>query len=172
MTMALPPVTKTVVVPLKRQAAFDLFSRRIGEWWPLETRSASGRAVTCAVEERVGGRIFETTREGEEFVWGEILTWEEPERLVFTWRVVGLPESVFTEVEVRFVSERDWTRVELEHRQWERLGAMAATLRGVYDGGWPGILARFEAAAAGRELPGPPREASCADTVEELRRGE
>lgn len=93
---------------------------------------------------------------------------EEPERLVFTWRVPGLPESAFTEVEVRFVQDVAWTRVELEHRQWERLGALASTLRGVYDSGWPGIIARFEAMAAGKQLPGPPREAGCGATVQAM----
>jgi uncharacterized protein YndB with AHSA1/START domain len=164
--MALPPVSKSVVVPLPPGAAFDLFVRRIADWWPLKTRSASGRAVTCAVEGRVGGRIYETTAEGEEFVWGEILVWEEPARLVFTWRVPGLPDAAATEVEVRFSSAAESTRVELEHRQWERLGALAATLRGTYDGGWPAILVRFESLAAGKPMPGPPTESGCRDVVE------
>src|SRR5437763_8473995 len=145
--MALPPVARAVAVPLAKAAAFDLFVRRIADWWPLETRSASGKAISCAVEPRVGGRIFETTRDGEELLWGHILVWEEATRLVFTWRVPGLEAGTETEIEVRFVGEADrsMTRVELEHRQWERLGALAATLRGAYDGGWPGILARFVA---------------------------
>jgi len=108
---------------------------------------------------------YETTREGAEFVWGEILVWDVPARLVFTWRVPGLPETAATEVEVRFRSDGSSTRVDLEHRQWERLGALAASLRGAYDGGWPGILVRFVAMAAGEELPPPPREPGCAETV-------
>ncbi len=163
--MALPPVLKSIVVPLQRDAAFDLFTRHINEWWPLQTRSVSGRAVTCVVEGRVGGRIYETTSSGEVLVWGEVLIWDEPARLVFTWLAPGLPETAATEVEVRFASGADSTRIELEHRQWERLGALAATLRGTYDGGWPGILARFEAMAAGKLLPGPPAEPGCGDVV-------
>jgi uncharacterized protein YndB with AHSA1/START domain len=164
--VALPPVLKTIVVPLERRAAFELFFRRIDTWWPLETRSASGRAVHCAVEERAGGRIYETTDEGEQVVWADILGWEEPAKVVVRWRVPGLPPTVASEVEVRFIELGQQTRVEIEHRDWERLGALATSLRGVYDGGWPGILARFEAVAAGEPLPGPPREVSCIDAVE------
>jgi len=160
----LPPVRRTVEVPLKQAPAFELFVRRIGEWWPLATRSISGPdAATCAVEERVGGRIFETARDGSEQAWGEILVWEAPARLVFTWRIPGMTAA--TEVEVRFVSVEAGTRVELEHRHWERLGADAALLRGLYDGGWPKILDRFEALAAGRALPPPPSAPGCIDVL-------
>jgi hypothetical protein len=163
--MALPAVKKSVTVPLGKAAAFDLFVRRIADWWPLETRSASGKALSCAVEPRVGGRIFETTRDGDELLWGHILVWEEAARLVFTWRVPGLEEGAATEVEVRFIGEAALTRVELEHRNWERLGALASTLRGLYDGGWAPILARYLALATGAALPGPPRDPGCVDAV-------
>jgi hypothetical protein len=53
-----------------------------------------------------------------------------------------------TEVEVRFVAvEPDHTRVELEHRGWERLGDLAAQARSSYEGGWPGVLDAFAGAA-------------------------
>jgi hypothetical protein len=55
---ALPPVRKSVVVPLDRPAAFDLFVRRLPEWWPLATRSVHlDRAASCHVEAHAGGRL-------------------------------------------------------------------------------------------------------------------
>ena len=50
-----------------------------------------------------------------------------------------------SEVEVRFLAEgAGRTRVELEHRNFERMGAPAGeTMRNNVDGGWPGLLELF-----------------------------
>jgi hypothetical protein len=50
-----------------------------------------------------------------------------------------------TEIEVRFVEEAGGVRVELEHRDLERYGAQAASVRATFEspGGWPGLLAAF-----------------------------
>jgi hypothetical protein len=50
----------------------------------------------------------------------------------------------------RFIAEAGGrTRVELEHRNFERLGAEGgAKMRREVDGGWPSILERFAQAAA------------------------
>lgn len=145
----LPPVRRSVIVPLDQRAAFDLFVRRLGEWWPLATRSvALADAVSCQIEPRVGGRIFERTRAGTESDWGMLLVFEEPSRLVFTWHP-GLPPATATEVEVTFVPTGDQTRVDVEHRHWEKLGDRAAFVRGLYEGGWPGVLDRLVARARG-----------------------
>jgi hypothetical protein len=39
------------------------------------------------------------------------------------------------------------TRVELEHRGWERLGGQGPESRASYESGWPGTLASFAATA-------------------------
>jgi hypothetical protein len=58
------------------------------------------------------------------------------------------------EVEVIFTAQGTSTRIELEHRNWERLGDRAAFVRSMFEGGWAPVLARFEALAAGAtELP-------------------
>jgi hypothetical protein len=51
-----------------------------------------------------------------------------------------------SEVEVRFIAEgANATRVELEHRKFEEMGAEAgASMRKDVDGGWPGILEQFK----------------------------
>jgi len=56
---------------------------------------------------------------------------------------------VSSEVEVRFVADGpNATRVELEHRKFEKLGQAAGTsMRNSVDGGWPGMLERFKAEA-------------------------
>jgi uncharacterized protein YndB with AHSA1/START domain len=146
---ALPPVRKSVLVPLGREEAFDLFVRRLPEWWPLATRSVSlENAVSCHVEARVGGRLYERDRQGAEHLWGRFKRLDEGQCAVFSWHP-GVPEEASTEVEVQFTPAATGTRVEIEHRNWERLGARASFVRGLMDGGWPGVLARFEALARG-----------------------
>jgi uncharacterized protein YndB with AHSA1/START domain len=148
----LPPVRNSVTTPLSVEAAFDLFFGRIGEWWPLATRSvALANAIGCEVEQRVGGRILEHTRDGQTGCWGTIIAWEPPARAVFTWHPGSL-ETMATEVEVRFSREGQHSRVEIEHRHWERLGPLATEIRGRYEGGWVGVLQRFEERSKGADL--------------------
>jgi hypothetical protein len=55
--------------------------------------------------------------------------------------------TVGSELEVKFIAEgADATRVELEHRKFEQLGAEGGEkVRKDVDGGWPQILERFRA---------------------------
>jgi uncharacterized protein YndB with AHSA1/START domain len=151
-----PPIRRTIVVPLERQAAFHLFVYRMADWWPLATRSVLlTESVSCHIEPRDGGRVFERGSNGREVVWGTVLAWDEPKRVAFSWHP-GMPGEHATEVEVTFSSLGKETLVEVEHRHWERMGDRAAFVRGLYedDGGWPGVLARFaELARGGHHLP-------------------
>jgi len=148
---ALPPVCKSVFVPLPPAEAFDLFVRRMHEWWPLARRSVFlHNAASCHVEAHVGGRLYERARDGREETWGHIIALEDGKRVVFTWHP-GIAETSATEVEINFFPIASETRVDVEHRRWERLGARASFVRAIMDGGWPGVLARFEARARGEE---------------------
>jgi hypothetical protein len=145
--MPLPPVQRSVVVPLERAAAFDLFVRRIGEWWPLLTHScANEEAESCRIETGVGGRIVERTKAGVEHEWGTVLEWEEPRLVRFTWHP-AVPKAQATEVLVTFEHEDEGTRVVLVHRDWERFGSDAASVRGRYERGWGLVLEEYVARA-------------------------
>jgi len=53
--------------------------------------------------------------------------------------------TVSSEVEVQFIADGSATRVELEHRKFERLGAEGGEkMRKDVDGGWPGLLELFK----------------------------
>lgn len=153
-TATIEAVRKTVTVDCPPDHAFRVFTERLGSWWPLGTHSVSvmddgsGAPETAVLEPRVGGRLYERTRDGRDCDWGRVLAWEPPGRLVLSWHP-GRPESEATEVEVRFVPEGERTRVELEHRGWERLGERAAPAREGYDGGWPAVLGAYVDATAG-----------------------
>ena len=103
--------------------------------------------LAVILEGRPGGRIFERTPAGAEHDWGEVLAWEPPARLVYSWHL-RRDRADATEVEIRFVPvERSRTRVEIEHRAWERLGAEGEAGRDRNRGGWSTLLPHYREAA-------------------------
>jgi len=140
----------SVTVPLAPRDAFQLFTARIAEWWPLKGHSISDdRAEACFIEPFAGGRVYERSFDGDEHVWGEVLAYEPPHRVALTWHPGGGPA---TEVEVRFTAADDGTFVELEHRGWEVFGEQAAEQELRYANGWPVVFGvRFAEAAQAEE---------------------
>jgi uncharacterized protein YndB with AHSA1/START domain len=144
-----PPILKSVRVKAPPEKAFHRFTAEMGRWWPLPSHSVGQRdAESVAMEGRVGGRILERIRGGRECVWGTVTSWEPPHRVAFTWHPGDDPARA-QDVEVRFTSEGDHTRVELEHRGFERLGALAKRAHRGYPLGWAYVLGRY----AGRRGP-------------------
>jgi uncharacterized protein YndB with AHSA1/START domain len=141
------PVRKSVTVKRPAAEAFEIFTLRIGRWWPLLTHSISeARAADVVIEPRAGGRIAEVRDDGERFAWGRVVVWEPPSRLVLTWHPGHDPKDA-TELEIRFVPVAGGTRVELEHRGWAKLGARGAEMRGGYDRGWEAVFGEAFASA-------------------------
>ena len=121
----LAPIQQHIHVDCPIEEAFELFTDRLTEWWPLDSHSTSGdQAEECAIEPWVGGRIFERTRSGEEREWGRVLAWEPPRRVEFTWHP-GWREDLRQTVEVEFCVEADGTRVTLTHHGWHLADAQA-----------------------------------------------
>ena len=145
---AIPPVVKTVQVRLSPADAFELFAARMGEWWPLATHSVlHDAAATCGIDPCVGGQVFEADRRGARQIWGTVLAYEPPSRLAFTWHP-GREPGTAQQVEVRFEPLAAGTRVVLEHRGWEALGAEAIETRTGYDQGWETVFGEHYARAA------------------------
>ena len=150
--MTIEPIRKTVHVRCDVERAFELFTQRMDTWWPLETHSRHDEVDGAKVERiefptEVGLPVLEHLSTGEALPWGELLVHEPPSRVVIAWKPNATPRPP-TEVEVRFTPEGEGTRVDLEHRAWERLGDLAAEARAGYETGWDPVLARFAAAAA------------------------
>ncbi len=142
------PVTKERRVPLPPGEAFDLFTRRIGEWWPVATHSIEGDGVAeLRFEGRVGGRLVEVAKDGTEWSWGEVLAWNPPHRFVVSWHPSKEPTAASI-LEVRFTeAPGGGTELYVEHRGWEEFGDRAEELRGQYEPGWDFVLRGFEEAA-------------------------
>ena len=145
---SLAPLRKTVTVPLEPARAFELFTTRFGEWWPLATHSVwleDAALVWFPCE--AGGSITETMRDGSTCAWGTVTSWDPPAAVCFTWHP-GQPESWAGDIEVRFTPDgAGATLVTLTHSGWERR-ADGARARLGYDSGWEPVLAAFCAAAA------------------------
>ena len=143
------PIRKTIIVHCAIQAAFRIFTDDLASWWPLDTHSV-GRdsAETCAIEGRVGGRFYERFKNGEESLWGEVLRWEPPHALEFTWHPGREPDSAQT-VEVTFTATGEGNRVELTHSGWASLGERTLETRQNYDSGWELVFVdRYEVRCA------------------------
>jgi hypothetical protein len=156
------PIRHETIVPLAVDDAFEAFTAHIGDWWPPENTFARirGRQTeldTIRVEPVVGGRWYERTLTGDESSWGTVLDWEPPYRVALGWQITpqGLPEpddNKASEVVIHFAPVRqDATRVQIEHRAFDRHGPDGASIwRAAMDSpeGWPKFLQRFRDYAA------------------------
>jgi uncharacterized protein YndB with AHSA1/START domain len=149
-TIKIAPVRKTVVVQATPEKAFDVFTARLDRWWPKSHGIGSAPVRESLIEPFVGGRWYAKCEDGTEAVVGHVLVWQPAERFVCTWEISAewKPDArpaYTSELEVRFLAEAAGrTRVELEHRNFERMGEVAGeTMRKGVDGGWPALLDLF-----------------------------
>jgi uncharacterized protein YndB with AHSA1/START domain len=157
-TIEIAPVRKAVVVEANPPQAFAVFTAGIDRWWPKEHGIGATPIRQSVIEPFVGGRWLTRHDDGAEVVLGHVRVWQPPERLVVSWEVSAEwkpdPRPALTsEVEMRFTGEAGGrTRVELEHRNFERMGAAAGEkMRKDVDGGWPHLLELYAKDAAREE---------------------
>jgi uncharacterized protein YndB with AHSA1/START domain len=155
-TITMAPVRKSIRVKAARERAFEIFTQ--WRWWPKEHSILKSKSpqVSVTTEPRAGGRWFERGADGSECDWGKVLAWEPPARIAMTWQLNGrfeIDPNLHTEVEVRFVADGAFTRIELEHRYLERAGDTAQLMRDaiVSPGGWGELLQRFAESAGGAQ---------------------
>jgi uncharacterized protein YndB with AHSA1/START domain len=149
-------VRRNVTVPVPAERAFAVFTDGLATWWPREYTWAGDALDTIGIEPRAGGRCFELGPHGFRCDWGRVLVWDPPRRLVLAWQISPEPApepkpTKASEIEVRFVAEGPAvTRVELEHRGFERHGSGGAGYREAMGSaqGWAYILGRYAAAVA------------------------
>jgi len=153
-TNAAAPIRKTIRVEATPEHAFAVFTERIGRWWPPHYGLLSQPRHELILEPGIGGRWYERAADGTELTWGKVLAWEPPQRLVLAWQIDGTYQyrpDFMVEVEVRFLADGPGaTRVELEHRNFERYGEYAAGMLQALDSaaGWSLMLEGFAAEVA------------------------
>jgi uncharacterized protein YndB with AHSA1/START domain len=149
-TITIAPVRKTIRVNASAARAFEVFTAGLGRWWPRDHGIGKLPMKAAVMEPHLGGKWYELGEDGTRTDVGRIVAWEPPQRFVMTWDINSRwkPDTtVGSEIEVRFVAESaTTTRVELEHRKFEQMGAEPGEkMRRDVDGGWPNMLERFRA---------------------------
>jgi uncharacterized protein YndB with AHSA1/START domain len=153
MTATEAPVRKSITVKASAERAFQVFTEGFDTWWPRAHHIGKSPLKKAIIEGFPGGRCYSEQEDGTDCPWGEILVWEPPHRLVMAWKIKpnwqyepDLAKS--SEVEVRFTEEAHGrTRVDLEHRHFERHGEGWETMRTQVDGGmgWGALLGLYAA---------------------------
>jgi uncharacterized protein YndB with AHSA1/START domain len=149
-------VRTSIVVEAPIDRAFSVFTEGFGTFKPPEHNLLEVEIAETVFETHVGGHIYDRGVDGSECRWARVLAYEPPDRVVFSWDIspewqIETNPDKTSEVEVRFISEApERTRVELEHRNFDRHGGGWEQERdGVGgEGGWPLYLRRFAEQAA------------------------
>ena len=144
------PISLSFEVPCSADRAFAVWTGQISDWWPAD-HTVSGEAdLTVILEGHPGGRIFERRASGVEHDWGAVTIWEPPHRLAYRWHLKVDPAEA-TEVEITFSALGNAvTRVDIEHRGWERVTVGGKERRDANRGGWRSLLPHY-AEAVGHE---------------------
>jgi len=148
-TIQIAPVRKSVVVEATPERAFEVFTAGINRWWPKTHGIGKAPIRESFIEPYAGGRWYTKCEDGTDVVVGHVRIWQPPERLVMSFEVTAdfkpEPRPAFaSEVEVHFVAlPQGQTRVEVEHRDFERMGAAAGEkMQGAVQG-WAALLELF-----------------------------
>jgi uncharacterized protein YndB with AHSA1/START domain len=144
-------VQKTITVEASLERAFDVFTAGIDSWWPRTHHIGKSPMAKCVIEGHAGGRCYSRQEDGTDCVWGQVVAWEPPQRMVMAWMIThkwGFEPDLAkaSEVEVRFTALGGGrTRVDLEHRGFERMGPDGDAMRTAVGspGGWGTLLELF-----------------------------
>ncbi|MCA9185948.1 MAG: ArsR family transcriptional regulator [Planctomycetales bacterium] len=77
------PLERSIIVSCPIEQAFQLFVTQIDVWWPIGHRPASTSKLI--LETKVGGRFIAVTATGDEKKMGDVLIYDPPSRIVYTW---------------------------------------------------------------------------------------
>jgi hypothetical protein len=144
------PITLSFEVACDPQHAFELWATRTSLWWPHSHSRSGDPDLTVTFEPRAGGRIFESTSDGKEYDWGEVVVWDPPRRLAYLWHIYG-ERSQATNVTIDFEPKAGGTLVSIVHHGWDRIPS-GAELRQRNVGGWSDLLPHFERACAQKDI--------------------
>jgi uncharacterized protein YndB with AHSA1/START domain/uncharacterized protein YciI len=141
--VTVPAIRRELLVDTTPAVAYELFTARIGAWWPLGDFGVHGEGATVAFED--DGRIVEHAPGGASTCWGEVLVWQPPDLVRFTWHPSDA--AVSSRVTVTFAAQDGQTLVTLMHEGWEVFADPAAASE-AYGRGWPVVLERYGAFVA------------------------
>jgi uncharacterized protein YndB with AHSA1/START domain len=138
-------MTKSVLLPLSQVTAFELFTLRIGEWWPPNRRHTGDPESEIFL--LPGGRFYERARDGHEVELGKVRIWQAPRLIVLDFFVATGADNP-TEVEIAFTAEAGGTRVTVIHRPKPESENLWSARMPRYQQSWDIVLAALARAAA------------------------
>ena len=149
------PVRQSITVRASVERAFRVFTAEFDSWWPRSHHIGTSPMTKSIIEPFVGGRCYSEQVDGTDCPWGQVTTWDPPNRFVFAWQIThewGYEPSLAksSEVEVSFTpAAGGGTQVEVVHRFFNRHGAGGDAMRAAVGApdGWTGILQLFAARA-------------------------
>ena len=135
------PITHEYALGCRAGDAFDVYTRRIGEWWDPRYTANAETFETVVIQPLIGGRVFARHSDVGDDEWGEVLVWEPGRHLVHTFTLAQDPAHP-SEVEVTFEpgDGRSCT-MRLAHGGWNEANAADRSKFG----DWPVILERYVA---------------------------
>lgn len=137
---------RSITVACDVEHAFETFTAKIDLWWPVGHKGADTK---LSLEPRVGGRFVAKKPDGEEKLFGEVLRWEPPHRLTYTWFPGALTKP--TEVDVHFVANGDETLVRIVHAEGDAaMGERWPERAVLFERGWDALLPALAAFVAER----------------------
>jgi uncharacterized protein YndB with AHSA1/START domain len=145
------PVRKSILVKAPPERAFAVFTAGMGRWWKKEHHLGTSPLKDVVLEPQEGGLWYEINEDQSTCEWGRVLAWDPPRRLLLAWQIDAAwryDPAFVTELEIRFTPVVEGTRVDLEHRNLDRYGDKAESIRAMLDSddGWNlGIAAYAEA---------------------------
>lgn len=138
------PIVQSVEIDSKPEHVFSLFTEadQLVRWWP----------DAATFEPRIGGKVH-LVFEGRGEVWGEVVRFDPPSALAFTWVREVAPE-ITTRIEVSFSeTAAGGCRVELVHSGFEAVPAeQRAEWIAIHSAGWKHFLGCLAALAEGRPV--------------------
>jgi uncharacterized protein YndB with AHSA1/START domain len=147
--VTITPVRKSIVVNVDPALAFEIFTGGIDTWWPKSRSMGGAPFKTSRIEPFEGGRWYAQREDGSELNIARVLVWEPGRRVVFRWEITaGWKRDAAnpSELEVNFIADGATTRVELEHRDFDRVGQEAGEqFRNDVERGWPVLLDIYSA---------------------------
>ena len=138
-------MVKSVVLPLSPAAAFELFTRKIGQWWPADRRHTQDPTSEIFLLE--SGRFYERARDGREVELGHVRSWDLPNRILLDFFIATGPDRP-TEVEIAFTAREGGTQVTVVHRPKPASEALWTERAPRYERSWDVVLAALSLAAA------------------------
>ena len=138
-------VERSMTVRCSITTAFQVFSAQLNQWWPKSHSRSGDPNTTVMIEPWIGGRLYERTQAGVEYVWGQVIIWEPPLRLAYHW-YLGSSSEQPSRVAISFTDlGNHQTRVDVFHRGPELIGAIWERNFSIYAASWDHILAAYTA---------------------------